>query len=209
MKSQKAFSCMTIKEQNLVRTLDTPEKVQAYLNRCIPYNWEHSGESLQSFRSVVKSKTAHCLEATFFAAAILEHHGYEPLVLDMHSIDCLDHCLFLYQDKKTGLFGTVGVSREDELYGKKASFKTVRDVVMSYYDDYIDETACLESYVVINLDTIPYANWRFSHRNVWKVENYLGELPHRFVRVSKKRYKKILAQYLKRSKENTTTLEAA
>lgn len=200
---------MTTEEQQLVQLLSTPEKVQAYLNRHIPYNWELKGETLQSFRSVVKSKTAHCLEATFFAAAILEHHGYEPLVLDMHSIDYLDHCLFLYQDKKTHLFGTIGVSREDELYGKKAEFKTVRDLVMSYYDDYIDETACLESYVVINLDSVPYANWRFSKRNVWKMENYLGELPHHFVRVSKKRYKKILAKYLKRFKENQQTLEAA
>ena len=135
----------TPQEKQLITTLNTPQKVQANLDK-LPYNWEKNGDTILSFREVVAQQKAHCLEAVFFAAAVLEKHGYPPLVLDLESIDYLDHCLFLYQEK--GLFGAIGVSRERELYGKKASFSSVKDLVMSYYDDYIDYVVDLDKRLI-------------------------------------------------------------
>ncbi len=84
-----------------MRRLSTPAKVQAYLN-ALPYNTEPGGETLRSFRGVVRSGTAHCFEAAMFAAVVLEQHGYPPLVLSFESIDHLDHVLFVYRRTASG-----------------------------------------------------------------------------------------------------------
>ncbi|MBW1767316.1 MAG: hypothetical protein JRJ65_09735 [Deltaproteobacteria bacterium] len=52
----------------------TPYQVQQFLNR-LPYNHEKPKETLRSFRGVVRSGSAHCLEAALSAAVILEQHG--------------------------------------------------------------------------------------------------------------------------------------
>ena len=66
----------TSAEWRLIRRLDTPARVQAWLNS-LPYNDEPrpAGETLRSFRQVVRRRTAHCLEAALAAAVILEAHG--------------------------------------------------------------------------------------------------------------------------------------
>lgn len=190
LRTRRGFS-YTPQEQKLIARLDSPKEVQHYLN-CLPYNWEKNGETLRSFRGVVAHQTAHCLEAVFFAAAILSEHGFPPLVLDLSSTDNLDHCLFLYKDGDC--FGTVGISREPELFGKRARFSSVYQLIMSYFDDYVSEAGCIESYAVAQLDEIGRANWRFSSRNVWKVQDYLIELPHQSVRVAEERIEKIRQQ---------------
>jgi hypothetical protein len=70
--------------------------VQAWLNH-LPYNTETGAETLRSFRGVVRSGRAHCLEAALSAATILEQHRYPPLVLSFESIDLLDHVIFVYR----------------------------------------------------------------------------------------------------------------
>jgi len=94
----------TRKEWNLIERLTTPAKVQRWLTE-MPYNWERNGGTMRSFREVVKRNTAHCLEACISAAVILEQHGYPPLLLDLESIDLLDHVIFVFQRK--GLWGSI------------------------------------------------------------------------------------------------------
>ncbi|MGH6927212.1 MAG: hypothetical protein ACREEV_02760, partial [Dongiaceae bacterium] len=76
----------TVREWRLVQALTTPLKVQQWLNR-VPYNTEKCGEMQQSFRSVVQTGTAHCMEAAMFAATVLEQHGYPPIVMSIESQD--------------------------------------------------------------------------------------------------------------------------
>ena len=45
--------------------LDTPERVQAYLDR-LPYNLEPGGDTLRSPRRVMRDQTAHCAEGAIF-----------------------------------------------------------------------------------------------------------------------------------------------
>ena len=81
--------------------LRTPAAVQQWLNH-LPYNTETGGETLRSFRGVVRTGRAHCLEAALSAATILEQHGYPPLVLSFESIDLLDHVIFVYGRPRAG-----------------------------------------------------------------------------------------------------------
>lgn len=189
------------KEQRLIEKLGNPRHVQQFIND-LGYNWERNGETLRSFRRVLQEDAgAHCLEATFVAATILEQHGYPALVLDMESKDQLDHCVFLYQDQSSGKYGSIGISREAELGGRLPRFRTIRDLVMSYYDPYVDETACLKAFAVVELKNIPRANWRFSSRHVWKVQDYLCELPHRRLVVSPRRFSKALKAWLEKTQK--------
>src|SRR6202171_966290 len=97
--SSEAF---TAREYKLIQRLRTPKQVQRWLTTT-PYNWERAGGTMRSFREVLKRNEAHCLEAAVAAAVILEQHGYPPLLLDIESVDLLDHVVFVFhQDGKWG-----------------------------------------------------------------------------------------------------------
>ena len=83
-----ALPAFSAAERRLIARLRTPRMVQRYLNR-LPYNTEPppGRATLRSFRGVVRHHTAHCLEAALAAAALLEQHGYPPLVLSFESVD--------------------------------------------------------------------------------------------------------------------------
>ena len=125
----------TAKEWCIIQNYRTPLTVQRYL-MTIPYHYGAVGVTCFSFRRVVRENRAHCLEGALAAATILEQHGYPPLFVSMESQDYLDHVLFLYQEH--GRYGAVARSRDIALHGRKPVFRTVRDLVMSYYEPYID-----------------------------------------------------------------------
>jgi len=163
-------------ERRLVRRLATPARVQAYLNS-LPYNDERGGKTLRSFREVVRRRTAHCLEAALVAAVILEAHGYPPLVLSFESIDKLEHVIFAY--RRRGRWGSIARSRDPGLHGRKPVFRTARDLARSYFEPYVDLTGGITAYAVVDLNReMGSYDWRFSPKNVWKVEQMLIDYPH-------------------------------
>jgi len=179
-------------EWRLIKRLDTPAKVQRFFTR-MPYNWEKKGGTLRSLREVVKRKEAHCLEAAVGAAVILEQHGYSPLLLDIESWDLLDHVIFVYQ--QNGLWGSIGRSRDIGLHGRKPLFRSLRELVWSYFDPYVDFTGRIQGYGLTNLYDLGDYDWRFSSRRMIKIENHLRELKHKKLKSSDERYKKLLARY--------------
>lgn len=183
--------------QKLAKKYPTPQKVQSFL-RAMEYNTEKGGETLRSAAAALKIKKAHCMEAAFLAAAILEHQGYTPLVMSLESIDDLDHVIFVYQQKdKSGKlkWGSVGRSRDEGLHGRKPIFRSLRDLALSYYEPYIDKTGCITGYQIAHLDDAK-ADWRYSPKNVWKAEQFLIDIKHVSIKFNKKRYQKIHKRYL-------------
>lgn len=180
--SRKAFSPS---EWQVICQHRTPQQVQRFLNE-FPYNHEKKEQTLRTFRQVLRLKTAHCLEAALTAAVILEQHGYPALLLDLESQDGLDHVLFLYQ--KNEKWGTVARSRDPGLHGRKPVFTTLRQLVRSYAEPYIDFSARIIGFGVCNLADLGTYDWRLSERNVWKVERFLIEMPHQEFRMSDKAY---------------------
>ena len=172
--------------------LRTPAAVQDWLND-LPYNQEKKGETLRSFRGVVRTGTAHCLEAALAAAVILEQHRYRPLVLSFESIDLLDHVIFVYR-APTG-WGSVARSRDPGLHGRKPVFATPRALALSYYDEYIDFTGRVKAYGVVDLEVMGTYDWRLSEKNVWKVEQMLIDWPHRRIRTSDARAESMRRRY--------------
>jgi hypothetical protein len=187
--SREAFRAQ---EWSIIERCRRPRQVQSYL-RSLPYNWERQGETLRTFRGVVKHREAHCLEAALAAATILEQHGYPPLLLDFESQDRLDHVLFLFQHR--GRWGTVARSRDAGLHGRKPVFRSVRQLAMSYVDPYVDNSARLTAYGVADLRTLVRRDWRLSEKNIWALERALIELPHRPLKTSDRRHAAILRQF--------------
>jgi hypothetical protein len=167
---------LTKAEQRVVDQLRTPLAVQHWLNE-LPYNTEKSGETLRSFRGVVTSGTAHCLEAALAAAVILEQHRHPPLVLSFESIDLLDHVIFVY--RTAGGWGSVARSRDPGLHGRRPVFATPRALASSYVESYVDFTGGVKAYAVVDLRVLGGYDWRLSANNVWKVERLLLDWPHR------------------------------
>ena len=185
----------TARERRLIARLRTPAAVQRWLNS-LPYNTEPAPgrPTLRSFRGVVRTGTAHCLEAALAAAVVLEPHGYPPLVLSFESIDELDHVLFVY--RQSGRWGSVARSRDPGLHGRKPVFRTPRDLALSYVDPYVDYSGRITAYAVIDLRLLmgDY-DWRLSDRNVWKVERALLGAAHRPIRISDARIDRLRAWY--------------
>jgi hypothetical protein len=166
----------------VLQRLNTPAKVQRWL-ASLKYN---TADTMRTLPTVNKLKTAHCLEGAMAAAALLEPHGYPPLILDLESEDLLDHTLFIFQ--RGGKWGAVGKSRDIGLDGRKPVFKTVEALARSYIIPYIDAKAHIKRYGVLDLSGIAgpgsagrtrqNISWRSSKRNVWYVEGALRAMPH-------------------------------
>jgi len=173
------------------RQFHTPQQVQKALRR-LEYNREKNGETLFSAEEALRRGTAHCFEAAFIAAAVLEVHGHPPVILSLESKDGLDHVLFLFQ--QNGRWGTIGRSRDEGLHGRAPVFKNWRELAWSYYDPFIDKTGKITGYQIAHLDETQ-TDWRFGKKNVWKAEQYLIDLKHQPLKSSMARYKKVFKDY--------------
>lgn len=188
-------STLSAKERRLVEKLRTPLAVQRYL-RALPYNREKDGETLRGFRGVVAHGTAHCLEAALFSATVLEHHGYPPTVLSFESQDGLDHVLHVVrQDRDRGPWGAVGRSRDEGLHGRRTVYRGPRELAWSYFDPYVDLTGRITAYAVVDLRELGGYDWRLGTGNLWKVERFLLDYPHRKLAGSDARYRALHRRY--------------
>ena len=184
-------SAFTPRELRIIEAAKTPETVQRWLES-LPYNHEEHGETLRTFRGVVRANQVHCLEGALCAATILEQHGYPPIVADLESQDDLDHVVFLFRNGRK--YGTVARSRDPGLHGRKPVFRSLRDLVYSYVDPYVDFTGRITGYGVLDLRTLR-EDWRLSTLNVWAVERALIRMPHHRLLTSDERYRRWHARY--------------
>ncbi len=187
------LAAFTKSERSLIRRLRTPDQVQRFLNH-LPYNRETRGETLRSFRQVARRRIAHCAESALFSACVLEQHGYPPLILSIESSDYLDHVIFLYRHR--GRWGTIARSRDPGLHGRRPVFRSVRALAMSYFDEYVDATACVEGYGCFDLRRLGAIDWRFSKKNLWAIERALIKLQHRHINVPRERLRRMRTRYL-------------
>ena len=180
-------------ERGLIARLNTPAKVQRWLN-ALPYNTEQGGPTQRSFRPVARLKQAHCMEAALFAAVVMEQHGYPPLVMSLESQDWLDHVIFIYQHH--GRWGSIARSRDPGLHGRKPVFRSPRELARSYIDPYVDYTGRVRGFGVVNVaEAMGHYDWRLTTNNVWKVEQMLIDLPHKKLKSSIRRYRMLLRKY--------------
>lgn len=189
-------AAFTSAEARLIARLRAPRDVQRWLN-ALPYNTEPPPHppTLRTFRGVVRTGTAHCLEAALSAAVIMEQHGRPPLVMSLESIDGLDHVIFIHREP-TG-WGSIARSRDPGLHGRRPVFRSLRALALSYFEPFVDTTGCLKAYGAVDLRVLGGYDWRLSRGNVWRVAELLYEIPHRPIRSSAARVDRLRRKYFR------------
>jgi hypothetical protein len=161
-----------------LRGLSTPDRVQAYLDARV-YNLESDGHALRSPRRVIRDRTAQCAEGAFLAAAAFRVNGRPPLIVDLVAVNDDDHVIAVYRDR--GLWGSVGVSKFAGLRFRSPVYRTIRELVMSYFDHYYnwDGERTLRAYSrPISLAQFDRIAWMTTEEPLWPIVERLDAISH-------------------------------
>ncbi len=133
----------------------TPWEIQEFLNS-LDYNAE---DICRSPYGIIKHKKAHCCDGAIFAAAALESQGHKPYILSLEAVNDDDHVIapFKIRDK----WGCVAKSNTTLLRYREPVYKTIRELVMSFFDLYfnINGEKSLQRYTqLINMNR--FKDWK-------------------------------------------------
>ena len=162
-------------ERRHFRKLNTPEKIQAYVDGLIYNPTDHAS----SPRWVMITGEGHCFEGGLFAAAALEMIGHKPLMVDLIAEDDDHHVLTVYKTA-TG-WGSIAKSNTTLLAGRHPFYKNVRELVMSYFDFYFNTKRKLSLYGYsdpINLNHYNEWNWKTSDDDLMDMGKSFNDLIH-------------------------------
>lgn len=177
------FSGFTKEQLSLFRKLNTPQKIQDFLET-LEVNF---GDTNMSPKKVLEKNKAHCLEGAMLAAAVLRFHGHQPLILDLKTTkNDDDHVIAVF--KKDGHWGALSKTNHAILRYRDSIFKTVRELVLSFFSEYFLENGrkTLRSYSKpVNLARFDRFNWMVSEKNLYPIAEYIDNVPHQKILTSK------------------------
>jgi hypothetical protein len=170
---------LTRSEFALLRKLDTPQKIQSWLN-AVPTNHEPDGETVLSVREVLRQRRAHCIEGAFVAACALWVNGEPPLV--MH-LDCdlsdTPHVITLF--RRGGYWGAISKTNGLPLRFRDPVYRSLRELALSYFHEYFNKRGrkTLRSYsAAFDLRRIAPALWVDGGIACWEAHDRLADLRH-------------------------------
>jgi hypothetical protein len=162
-------------ELRTLGSLDTPVKIQKYLDR-IDYN---HADTAFSPRLVLRHGRAHCLEGAALAAAALRVQGRAPLILDLEAVQDTDHVLAVFQER--GAWGAIARSNFSGLRYRPPVYRTLRELAQSYLPNYVNfrgERTLRTFSRAVNLRRFDRQNWMTCDTDIWFIAEYLCEIPH-------------------------------
>ena len=170
---------LTEREFALLRRLDDPTKIQAFLN-AIPCNHEIGGETVLSVREVLRQRRAHCIEGAMVAAAAMWVNGIPPLLmhLDCHISD-YPHVIAVF--RRSAHWGAISKTNGAPLRYRDPIYRTLRELSLSYFHEYSNRRGhkTLRSYSrPLDLRRVDPGEWVTATRACWKTHDRLVDLPH-------------------------------
>jgi hypothetical protein len=175
MESTTQSRSFTPKELKSLRALQTPAKIQAFLDK-IPY---HVAPTAWSPRLVLRNKSAHCLEGAIFAAAALQANGYPPLIVDLEAVQDSDHVIAVYREN--GAWGAIGSSNYAGCRYRSPVYRSLRELALSYFEGYFNlrrERTLRTFSQPVNLKRFDSQDWKTTEKPVWFIAEYLLNIPH-------------------------------
>jgi hypothetical protein len=169
----------TREERAIFRRLTTPEKIQQFLDCDLDYNKEPDGSTCRSPRRVLRDRTAHCMEGALFGAAALRMLGHPPLLVDLEAVRDDDHVLAVFRSRDH--WGAVAKSNYSGLRFREPVYRTVRELVMSYFEHYynLEKEKTLRRYSrPVNLTRFDAIGWMTAEDDVWPIPDHLCDVPH-------------------------------
>lgn len=169
----------TAKEIKFLKSLNTPAKVQDYLNS-IPFNFEKNGvDTIKSPLRSMREKSIHCFEGALLGAFILSLSGYKPMLLHLKTTKHdLDHVITPFKVGK--YWGALSKTNHNILRYREPIYKNVRELVMSYFHEYFlnDGSKTLREYSDV-LDLSKEKNiWSINEKDLWYIDKKLDNLKH-------------------------------
>lgn len=167
------------KELKILKKLNTPQKIQDFLNR-MPMNFEKGGETNLSPMSVLEKGICHCVEGAALAALALRVNGYPPLVLDLTANkNDFDHVVAVYQ--KNGKWGAISKTNHAVLRYREPIYNSIRELAMSYFHEYFDDQGqkSLRSFSpAVNLKRFDKLGWMTTKGEIDYIPEYLADIRH-------------------------------
>ena len=125
---------LTPAERRVFARLDTPQKIQNFLDR-LPANYELDGDTAMSPRRMLQTRVAHCAEGALFAAAVLSFHGKRAWLMDIQALPSdQDHIVALFRER--GLWGAISKTNHAILRWRDPIYRSPRELAMSYAHEY-------------------------------------------------------------------------
>ena len=174
------FSGFRKEDLRLFRRLNTPAKIQDFLN-AIPINREPEGDTVLSPLRVLCERRAHCIEGAMLAAAIFRYHGEKPLIVDMEAAPSdQDHVIAVF--KRDGHWGAISKTNHPVLRYREPVYRTIRELIMSYFHEYTPvrgKKKTLRAYSLpVDLTRFDKTGWMTRTDDVWDVPYHLCEVRH-------------------------------
>lgn len=169
---------LTRAEYAVLRRLDTPQKIQAFLYT-LGQNFELDGETCRSVREVLRTRRAHCIEGAMLAACAMWVHGKPPLLLDMRAVRDFDHVVALF--KHHGCWGAMSKTNGIFLRWRDPVYRNLRELAMSYFHEYTnrrDHKTLREFSLPYDLRRIDPRVWVTADKQAWVVAEELDRLRH-------------------------------
>ena len=166
-------------ELSIFRKLSTPQTIQRFLDDEVGYNKEKDGETCRSPRRVLRDRLAHCAEGAYFAAAALRLIGHPPLIMDLMAVRDDDHLLAVFQ--QDGCWGAIAKSNYSGLRFREPVYRTVRELVMSYFAHYYNlkgELTLREFSRPVNLSRFDRKNWMTAEEDLFWLGDTFYTVPH-------------------------------
>jgi hypothetical protein len=125
---------LTPAERRLFARLDTPQKIQIFIEK-LPPNFELKGETCMSPRRMLQTRVCHCAEGAMLAAAVLVFHGQGAWLMDIQSLPSdQDHIVTLF--KQRGLWGAISKTNHAVLRWRDPIYRSPRELAMTYAHEY-------------------------------------------------------------------------
>ena len=162
----------------VLRRLDTPQKVQAFLIG-LKQNFELDGDTCRPVGEVLRTGRAHCIEGAMLAACALWVHGEPPLLMDMRAERDYDHVVALF--RRQGRWGAISKTNGIGLRWRDPVYRNLRELAISYFHEYCnrrDHKTLREYSLPYDLRRADPAVWVHGQKNAWSICDSLDELRH-------------------------------
>jgi hypothetical protein len=162
----------------VLRRLDTPRKVQDFLDYELAYNDSKLNTCLSPLE-VLRQRRAHCIEGAMLAAAAFGWHGRRPLLLDLRANPRDDdHVIAPFVEN--GRWGAVAKSHFCGLRYREPVYPTYAELARSYFEFYYNGRGekTLREYSDPLDASLLRPDWLCSGKNVFFVSRRLDAQRH-------------------------------
>ena len=169
------YQQLSKEERKFFEQFKSPFDIQLFLNS-IKYNPDYITNSP---RVVMHKKMANCFEGALFAAAVLRMLGHKPSIVDLMAYNDDDHVIAIF--KQNNLYGAVAKSNTTTLRFREPVYRSIRELVMSYFDFYFNTLGdkSLRSYSnPVDLSKFDKDKWMTTEEDLEFIGDYLFTIKH-------------------------------